>query len=88
MATTEGGRKYALARLFLGLSTLEFAAAVAMGVVLPDGLLNMQGAVVMAFIAGNAAVSYAYSETTTKSDATTRTIQERRDAESGTEPTP
>ncbi len=84
----EAGRKFTMAMTFLFLSALEAFVAMFLGKTLPDNLMSMQGGVVMAFIAGNAAVSWAFAgaqqNTTTVNETITREVKARRAAGDGT----
>lgn len=93
----EAGRKFVAMLLFLGLSAVEVIVAMVLHLPVPDGPISVQGGVVMAFIAGNAAVSWAWAgkseatktESRTVTEQVRREIQERRALhDDGTEDTP
>ena len=87
----DAGRKFWAAMIFLALSAIEVVVAMYLKMSLPVNTIESQAGVVSVFIAGNAAVSWAYSksETRAETDATTRAIADRRTAAGdGTEVTP
>lgn len=74
----EAGRKFTALMIFLGLSTVETLVAIYFHVPPPDGVISGQSGATIAFMVGNAAVSWAYAknaaDTSTVSETVTREV--------------
>ena len=80
----DSGRKYKALMIFLGLSTLETLVAMYFHVSMPDGVISAQSGATIAFMVGNAAVSWAYAknsqDTSTVSETVTREVKAKTSA--------